>query len=80
MDPTIPPVVDPEVPNPKPEEPLCNFPGRGEGPDECPPGQGGDPPGDVIKDPPGEVKDPGNGDTPPGPRGLLARLLDRLLP
>jgi RNA polymerase sigma factor (sigma-70 family) len=74
-DPTVPPVppVDPTVP-PTTEEPVCTFPGRGTGPDECPPGQGGDPPGG------GGTRPPGDGSERAEPRGLLQRILDRLLP
>jgi RNA polymerase sigma factor (sigma-70 family) len=42
----------------------CSFPGRGTGPEECPPGHVGDSPGDGTTRPP----------------GLLRRLLNRLLP
>ena len=70
------PPVDPTVP-PTTEEPVCTFPGRGTGPDECPPGQGGDPPGDGGTRPPGDGT--GDGSQRAETRGLLQRLLDRLL-
>jgi RNA polymerase sigma factor (sigma-70 family) len=51
----------------------CSFPGRGTGPEECPPGHVGDPPGDGTRP-------PGNADSvEQQPRSLLQRLLDRLL-
>jgi RNA polymerase sigma factor (sigma-70 family) len=51
----------------------CSFPGRGTGPEECPPGHVGDPPGDGTRP-------PGNADSvEQRPRSLLQRLLDRLL-
>ena len=55
---------------------MCTFPGRGTGPDECPPGQGGDPPGDGGTRPPGDGT--GDGSQRAETRSLLQRLLDLL--
>ena len=38
------PPDDPTVPPTLPTDPACSFPGRGNGPDECPPGHVDDPP------------------------------------
>ena len=56
--------TDPTDPVDQVPDTQCSFPGRGTGPEECPPGHVGDAPGD--------------GTTRP-PSGLLQRLLHRLL-
>ena len=63
VDPSDPP-VDPTVP-PTPL-PDCTLPGRGTGPDQCPPGHGGDPPGDGGTRPVDVVITPGERSTSPG--------------
>ena len=54
-DPTNP--TDPTDPTNPTDPETCSFPGRGDGPEECPPGHVVDPPGDVIR-PPGDVVTP----------------------
>ncbi len=71
---SVPDTPDTDKPDPLPTDPACDFPGRGTGPDECPPGYDGDPPDgkdppDAIRDPLDVIKDPpGDGVTPPGSR------------
>jgi RNA polymerase sigma factor (sigma-70 family) len=73
-DPTDPTdTTDPTDPVDQVPDTQCSFPGRGTGPDECPPGHVGDTPGDGTR-PPGDAN---NGEQ--RPRGLLQRLLHRLL-
>ena len=54
-DPTDP--TNPTDPTDPTDPETCSFPGRGDGPDKCPPGHVIDPPGDVIR-PPGDVVTP----------------------
>ena len=71
-DPTDP--TNPTDPVDQPPDTQCSFPGRGTGPEECPPGHVGDSPGDGTIRPPGDAN---NGEQ--RPRSLLQRLLHRLL-
>ena len=75
MDPTDPTdPTNPTDPVDQPPDTHCSFPGRGTGPEECPPGHVGDSPGDGTIRPPGDAN---NGEQ--RPPGLLQRLLHRLL-
>ncbi len=71
-DPTDP--TNPTDPVDQAPDTQCSFPGRGTGPEECPPGHVGDAPGDGTIRPPGDAN---NGEQ--RPRSLLQRLLHRLL-